>query len=100
MRTPDVNILAYAHRAEEPQHLFYRLWLEKLVNGIQAFALSSLVAVAFVRIVVTHPNFSSTPTTIDQALSVIEALRRSSNCRWVLPGAQHWEITATLCRAT
>jgi uncharacterized protein len=99
MRMPDVNILVYAHRVEEPEHLFYRSWLENLANGAQPFALSALVAVAFVR-VVTHPRFSSVPTSLDQALAVIGALRRSPQCRWLLPGIKHWDLTESLCRAT
>lgn len=60
MQMPDVNILVYAHRREDPSHEFYRAWVEHLANGSEPFALSALVAVAFVRIV-THPRFSVPP---------------------------------------
>ena len=73
MRMPDVNVLIYAHREENPDHPFYQNWLEDLINGPEPFALSPLVAVAFVRIV-THPSFSSSPTPLPQALSVIDSL--------------------------
>jgi len=30
---PDVNILVYAHRADERVHVAYKTWLEPLVLG-------------------------------------------------------------------
>ena len=94
---PDVNILIYAHRTDEKHHRFYREWFEKLVAGPQPFALSSLVAVAFVRIV-THSRFAKNPTPLDQALAVIDSIRATSTCRLLAPGERHWPLTADLCR--
>ncbi len=51
MLMPDVNVIVYAHRADETVHEAYKRWLTDLVNGRQPFALSVLVAVGFVRIV-------------------------------------------------
>lgn len=96
---PDVNIVVYAHRQDDPSHQFYREWLETLVNSQTPFALSALVGVAFVRIV-THPRFHENPTPLPSALEVIDRLRLAANCRWVLPGDRHWELTASLCRKT
>lgn len=96
---PDVNILIYAHRKDEPAHEFYRNWLEGLVNSGLPFGLSALTAVAFVRIV-THPRFHNTPSPIGTALEVIERLREAPGCRWLLPGDRHWELTTGLCRKT
>jgi predicted nucleic acid-binding protein len=48
---PDVNVLVYAHRADDPSHAFYRDWLERLAAGPEPFALSPLVVGAFVRLV-------------------------------------------------
>lgn len=79
MRMPDVNILVYAHRREDPNHEFYRAWVENLANGPQPFALSALVAVAFVRIV-TNPRFLPNPTPLHQALAVIDTLAKLQNC--------------------
>ena len=91
MRMPDVNVLIYAHREEDPDHPFYQNWLEDLINGPEPFALSPLVAVAFVRIV-THPSFSSSPTPLPQALSVIDSLRSSPHHRSPGPGPHHWDL--------
>lgn len=88
---PDVNILVYAHRSDDRDHVFYRGWLERLANGSEPFALSALVAVAFVRIV-THPAFPPVPTPLPQAISVIEALRARSGCRFLEPAERHWTL--------
>lgn len=99
MKLPDVNVLVYAHRRDEIVHRFYREWLDDLVNSGEPFGLSALVAVAFVRIV-THPRFGDDPTPLGVAVETIERLRSAPNCRWLLPGDRHWEITARLCRKT
>ena len=99
MLMPDVNILIYAHRSDESVHLFYRQWLERTINGPQPFALSVLVAVAFVRIV-TNKKFSKSATPLLQALAVIDELRKHPNCRLLSPGVEHWDLVRTLCHRT
>jgi uncharacterized protein len=44
---PDVNLLVFAHRANEKTHAAHRRWLEDVMNGPQPVALSVLVAVGF-----------------------------------------------------
>lgn len=99
MLMPDVNVLVYAHRAEERAHAAYREWLERLVNGSEPFALSVLVAVAFVR-VVTNGKIFSPPTPLPVALATIEQLIHHPRCRLVAPREDHWSRFAGLCRAT
>lgn len=99
MRMPDVNILIYAHRGDDVDHEFYRKWIEDLVNGTEPFALSDLVAAAFVRIV-THSGFPPRPTPLPQALSVIQSLRAAANCRWLQAGTRHWTILRQLAETT
>lgn len=99
MKMPDVNVLVYAHRQDESAHEFYRDWLNQLVNSDAPFGLSALVALAFVRIV-THPRARQDPTPLSVALETVERLRETPACRWLLPGARHWELTAMLCRKT
>jgi hypothetical protein len=99
MRMPDVNILVYAHRIEDPDHAFYRDWVERLANGTQPFALSLLVAVAFVRIV-THPAFAPRPTPLPQALAVIDSLAALDHCVRLNPGDNHWRLVKTLCEVS
>ena len=99
MLMPDVNILIYSHRREDPDHEFYRSWIEELVNGRELFALSSLVAVAFVRIV-TNPVFRPIPTPLEHALSVVDSLVAMPSCVLVGPGEKHWQLVRTLCQET
>lgn len=99
MRMPDVNILVYAHRLEDPDHAFYRSWMERLANGPEPFAVSVLVAAAFVR-VVTHPAFQPRPTPLHQALAVIDSLANLPNCMMPKPSDQHWALIKMLCEAT
>jgi len=91
MKMVDVNILIYAHRRDDPNHEFYREWLDSLAAGPEPFALSSLVAVAFVRIV-THPKFPPEPTPLPLALAVVECLRATGNCRFLQEGVRHWSL--------
>lgn len=98
MLMPDVNILVYAHRADERFHKPYKQWLEALVGSSQPFGLSALVAVAFVRIV-THPRFAPEPTPLPQALATMEALMAQPRCHILLPGERHLGLVASLCRS-
>ena len=95
---PDVNVLVYAHRADEVGHPGYRGWLTDLVNGPEPFALSVLVAVGFVRIV-TNPRIYPRPTPLPSALAVVEQLIAHSRCRVATPAEEHWRRVAELCRA-
>lgn len=99
MILPDVNVLVYAHRPEEDPSGFYRAEVARLTAGPSPFALSTLVAIAFVRIVTNRRAFTD-PTPLPHALAVIDALAASPLCRWVSPGPRHWSLVADLCRAT
>lgn len=99
MKMPDVNVLVYAHRAEDPAHVHYRDWLEELVNGPAPFALSVLVATGFVR-VVTHSKFGPAPSELEQALAFVEVIASAPRCRVVGAGATSLRLTAELCRKT
>ena len=93
---PDVNVLVYAHREDTTQHPVCRRWLERLVNGREAYGLSELVLSAFVR-VVTHPKVFIRPSSIADALGFGEQLRERANCVPVAPGPRHWQIFRSLC---
>jgi toxin-antitoxin system PIN domain toxin len=60
--------------------------------------MSDLVLSAFLRIV-THPRIFKLPTRLEDALRFASELRSQANCVVVTPGARHWEIFTTLCRA-
>jgi toxin-antitoxin system PIN domain toxin len=94
---PDVNVLVYAHRRDAPDHEPYRSWLEKLLEGPEAYAVNDLVLKGFARIV-THPRIFDPPSTLDQALSFVTTVRGRVNAVPVAPGRRHWDIFVDLCR--
>ena len=97
MYMPDVNVLVYAHRADEKVHARYRQWLEDALNGPVPVALSVLSAVGFLRIV-TNRRVYENPTPVEAALAVIDSIATHENCRVVGTGPQHLTRVATLCR--
>ncbi len=96
MVLPDVNVLVYAHREDVPQHAGCLEWLEKVINGDEAFGLSESVLSGFVR-VVTHPKVFTKPSPLADAFAFCEQLRNRPNCIPVSPGPRHWGIFRTLC---
>lgn len=93
----DVNIFVYAHRQDSEQHAQYFEWLTDLINSDEAFAVSELVLSGFLRIV-THPKIFSPPSSLDDALEFVNAIRAQENCRVVTPGERHWAIFQKLCQ--
>lgn len=97
MLMPDVNLLVYAHREDSAGHEAYRAWFEALVGGPEPFALSVLVAAAFLRLV-TNPRLFPQPTPMPFALGAVESLAARSTCHLLGPGPRHWELLSRLCR--
>ena len=97
MLLPDVNVLVYAHRNDVPDHNRYRLWLESVLEGDAAYALSDIVLSGFLRIV-THPGVFAEPTPLETALRFVAEVRERPNCVLVAPGERHWDIFQRLCR--
>ncbi len=93
----DVNILVYAHRADAPDHVVYREWLETVLNGNQAYGVSDLVLSGFLR-VVTHPKVFNPPSELKSALAFAHEVRHQPNCVMIRPGSRHWDIFAGLCQ--
>jgi len=97
MLLPDVNVLVYAHRSDTRDHDRYRSWLESVLAGDAAFAVSDLVLSGFLR-VVTHPGVFAEPTPLEVALRFVADVRERPTCVVVAPGPRHWEIFQRLCR--
>jgi toxin-antitoxin system PIN domain toxin len=95
----DVNVLVYAHRTDAPKHSAYRKWLEKLINGDQAYGVSDLVLSGFLR-VVTHPRVFSPPSDLASGLAFARTIRGQPNAVAITPGPRHWTIFTSLCEAT
>lgn len=93
----DVNIYVYAARIDSPDHDKYRRWLEDIVKRDEAFGVSELVLSSFMRIV-TRAGIFDVPSTLDEALGFVTALRVHPNCVPISPGPRHWNIFVDLCR--
>jgi toxin-antitoxin system PIN domain toxin len=93
---PDVNVLVYAFRDDTQNHRLYREWLDSVVNGDSAYAISPQVLSSVVRIC-THSAIFPKPSQLDQALAFCRVLMDQPHCQLVRPGARHWSIFADLC---
>ncbi|HPG28715.1 MAG TPA: type II toxin-antitoxin system VapC family toxin [Myxococcota bacterium] len=92
----DVNVLVYAFRTDAEQHTAHRAFVESLVEGEEAFGLSSLVLSGFLRIV-THPRIFATPDPLNEALAFVRALVSCEQSVAIEPGARHRAIFERLC---
>jgi uncharacterized protein len=97
MVLPDVNVLVHAHREDSPHHAESHRWLTGVLASDEAFGLSDLVLSGFVR-VVTHPRVFSPPSSLDEALDFVEALRSAPHAVPVAPGPRHWSLFLDLAR--
>ena len=97
MVLPDVNVLVAAYRDDASEHGSCRSWLEAVLGGDEAFAVSDLVLSGFLRIV-THPRVFIRPSPPDEALKFANVIRSQPQCIPVSPGPRHWEIFTQLYR--
>ena len=97
MILPDVNVLLYAFRRDNPAHLHYRQWLDATLNGEAAYAMSPQVLCSLIRIS-THPRIFVQPSQLDEALAFSRVCMEQPHCQIVAPGPRHWAIFADLCR--
>lgn len=96
---PDVNVLVYAHRAQDPDHEVYRSWLDDALSTRYRVAFSSLTIAGFVR-VTTSARVYREPTPLDVALSTVDAWLSSPRSQVVHPGRKHWEVLRALLGET
>jgi toxin-antitoxin system PIN domain toxin len=97
MVLPDANVLVHAFRPEMEGHSDHLAFVQGLVDGDEAFGLSTIVLSGFLR-VVTHPRIFATPDNFGDALAFAEALLESEQSVVIEPGPRHWEIFERLCR--
>jgi len=98
LELPDVNILVYAYRAELKGHTICRNWLEAKINGIEPFAMSTLILSGFLRLV-TNRKIFKTPTPLAEAMTFVDFIQQSESCIMVIPQLNHWNIFVELCHA-
>lgn len=88
MKVVDANVLIAAASNDHPHHSVAVAWLQKARNEREPLALSTVVALAFLRIT-THPKIHELPLTSSQALDWLGAFMRSPSARWVHPADEH-----------
>jgi toxin-antitoxin system PIN domain toxin len=93
----DVNLLVYAHKQGSPNHRAYRLWLEELIHGDEAYGIPDIVLSGFLCIV-THPGIFSPPSEIGPAIEFANQVRNQPNFAQIFPGPRHWAIFTRLCQ--
>ena len=98
MNLPDVNVLVHAFRSDSSDHARCHEWLESLLNGPTAFAMSPQVLSGVLR-VVTHPKVFAEPSGLEETLVFSEVLLTHPRCVVVRPGPRHWTLFAELCRS-
>lgn len=97
MILPDVNVLIYAFRSDADRHREYKEWLESIVNGAAAYAVSPQVLASFLRIS-THPRIFAHPSSIADGFAFCRALLEHANATVLAPRERHWGIFEDLCR--
>jgi len=88
MKVIDANVLIAAASSDHAHHAVAVAWLQAARNEREPLALSTVVALAFLRIT-THSKINLTPLTSSQALGWLDAFLRSPSARWVHPADEH-----------
>ena len=99
MILPDVNVLVYAFKSGVKEHSDYRSWMVDALQGPHPLGLSELVLSGVMR-VVTHPRVFDVPSSPEEALGYVEALRSAPTSIVISPGPRHWTIFADLVQAS
>jgi hypothetical protein len=99
MTLPDVNVLLYAFRPDDPHHVVCKRWLDDQVRGNARFGISPLALSAVVRIA-TNRRVYPLPSSLDDALGYCDDLLSQPHCEIVEPGERHWSIFRELCMKT
>ena len=96
MKVLDVNVVLAAHRDDHPQHDVAWSWLGLLVRTQAPFAVTDMVAGAFLRLT-TNRRIFETPTPADAAFEYLVALRAQTGHVLLAPGPRHLDILRKLC---
>ncbi len=98
MKSPDLNVLVAAFRANHPHHRSARRWLVETLRSGEPLGVSAYVATGVIRLL-THPRmWPDGAESTEKALGHIDALLRNRAVTVISPGPRHWDIFAALCR--
>ena len=71
MIIPDLNLLVYAHNAEDRRHSTARRWWDELLTRNEITGIPLAVSIGFVRLT-TNPSVLSPPMTSAHAISIVK----------------------------
>ena len=71
MILPDANLLIYAHDSSASKHGLAKDWWEATLSGSKPVGIPWVVVLAFTRIM-THPQLSQNPLSIEQVRELVE----------------------------
>jgi toxin-antitoxin system PIN domain toxin len=96
---PDVNLLIYAFRSDDPRHPFCKTWLDGVVAGDARFAVSKLALSAVVRITTNTRGYQGA-VPLAAAFAFCDNILSQPHCVVLEPGEGHWGIFRGLCEET
>ena len=96
MIVPDINVLIYAFRADQPDHERYREWLMGALAAGEPVALPGHVLAGFMR-VVTNPRVFAPATPPAEAARFLEALRSAPGAVTPRLSESHADTFLHLC---
>lgn len=95
----DSNLLVYAHRRDAPWHGEARERVRALAEGLPAWAIPWPCIHEFLSIV-THPRIFDPPSTLEQALTQVDAWMASPSLVLLAEDDEYWGgLRALLARA-
>jgi uncharacterized protein len=95
----DVNVWINASHKEAVQHEIYERWLAETYRAAIPYAVTDLVAAAFLRIT-TNPKAFIIPYTMEQAVLAWDDIISRSMCTWISPAETHWARFRNLCKVS
>jgi len=92
-------VLVSAHREENSLHEPARSWLRGTIDDDAPYGMSDLVLSGFLRIV-TNARTWNHPSTVQEALAFVRAVRDQPHCVVIRPRARHGELFLDLVATT
>jgi uncharacterized protein len=92
----DVNVIVAAHRDDHAHHATINRWFRSMVDGIEPFAVPTLVWTSFLRLVTGRHVFSP-PTPLADAFAFVAGVRAQPHYLSIEPGPMHLGLLYRLC---
>lgn len=92
----DTNLLVYAARSDLAEHVVARELVEELRRSEAPWAVPGEVLASFLRLV-TNPRVFRSPSTLEEGVAFVRALRASPSMLVAGPGPRHLDLFLELC---